>query len=112
MFHAEKNLRLSSLIDLSKPLDELAQDLESFNSDYISISFNVEREILECASEIFSDAYIDVANCSDQSIIYYMLGFCILKYYSQKFTKSYNFCKELFIAKKPDKFFCDFIDNK
>ena len=49
MFHAEKNLRLSSLIDRSKSLDELAHDLELFNSDYIIIRFNMEREILECA---------------------------------------------------------------
>ena len=45
----KKKLRLSSLIDRSKSLDELAHDLELFNSDYIIIRFNMEREILECA---------------------------------------------------------------
>ena len=42
-FMQKKKLRLSSLIDRSKSLDELAHDLELFNSDYIIIRFNIEK---------------------------------------------------------------------
>ena len=32
----------------------------------------MEREILKYASEIFSNAYKDVTNCADHSVVYFI----------------------------------------
>ena len=48
VFHSEKKLRLSSLIDCSESLDELTHDLDLFNSANISINKHGKRNFEIC----------------------------------------------------------------
>ena len=89
IFQAEKKLRLSSIIDLSKSFSELTLMFENLIKPKIPSKVLGHSDIIKFSTEIFSPGSIEDTKVSFQDIVYYITGFAV-----KKCIKSLNMCSD------------------
>ena len=113
---AEKKLRLSSLLDISKSLNSLRESLDEFCEYRVSEIDSFEnreefrREIYNFSSQIFLRDNIYNVKATNLSVVYYITGWCVKKYFRAN-SKLDLCCKSKFISNTPDSAYNDFVEN-
>ena len=87
---SEKKLRISSIVDLSNSLDNLADNLDELKRNASLIPEIQSHEIIKYCNILFSSKVIDETKVTDQCIVYFIVGYCVYKIFHPK----NNICKE------------------
>ena len=111
LFQSEKKLRISSIIDLSESLDSLTENFETLKQANRGRESNItDSEVLRYSRVVFSNWTLRDTSITEQSIVYYITGYCAFKIVQSPECKQCIDCKNYFKGEKINGL-CDLIDQ-
>ena len=113
-YQNENKLRISSIIDLSKSLKELSENIENFKSENIQIiqQDNIDSEtFFKFCDFVFDPNTSKRLEVSDQSLVYYIFGYIVKKYLKNKKAFCAD-CKSMIKSNEKIKELSGYLDKK